>query len=111
MRTLAVAAVCLLLGMLAGLTLRPDDGTQVRISPAESGAVVAGVDHGKPLPRLPSAVDLVRAFAALSGVVLTALVIAPPGVSVVRAVHVRQPHRPAAILARAVTRRGPPALV
>ena len=63
MRTFALVGVCLLFGVLAGVVLRPDDGTQVSLSPAETGAVVSGADHAKPLPRVPTpAVDIVREF-------------------------------------------------
>jgi hypothetical protein len=49
MRKLAVVGVCLLFGLLAGLTLRPDDGTQVSIShPAETGAAVSGATMNAP---------------------------------------------------------------
>ena len=59
MRKLALVAACLLLGLVAGLLLRPDDGTPVSISPTEGGAAVSGANHGKPLPRVPTAsVDL-----------------------------------------------------
>ena len=52
MRKLMLLVLCLLLGLVAGLLLRPDDGTQVSISnAAESGAAVSGANHAKPLPR------------------------------------------------------------
>jgi hypothetical protein len=111
MRKLAFVGVCLLFGLLAGLTLRPDDGTQVSIShPAETGAAVSGANYGKPLPRVASPQDLVRELMTLSGVVLLALVLVPSSVTVVRDDADGQPHR-FTPLSRAVTRRGPPALV
>jgi hypothetical protein len=111
MRKLALVGVCVLFGLLAGLTLRPDDGTQVSIShPGETGAAVSGANFGKPLPRVPSPQDLMREILALSGVVLLALVLVPSRVTVVRDDADGQPHR-SIPLSRAVTRRGPPALV
>ena len=82
MRKLMLLVLCLLLGLVAGLLLRPDDGTQVSIShAAESGAAVSGANHAKPLPRVPTVdVDIVRDILALSAVVLAALLLAP-GVS------------------------------
>lgn len=108
MRTFALVGVCLLFGVLAGVVLRPDDGTQVSLSPAETGAVVSGADHAKPLPRVPTpAVDIVREFMALSALVLAALFLAPPLLTVVRLGD--DPRPPALALARAGARRGPPA--
>jgi hypothetical protein len=107
-RKVALVAMCLILGFAAGLLLRPDDGTQVSISPAESGAVVSGANHAKPVPRIPTpSVDLVRDLIALSAVVLLALLIAPGVSTVLRPVAVGRP--PALMLARVGARRGPPA--
>lgn len=77
MRRLVVVCLGLLLGLLAGLTLRPDDGTPVSISPTETGAVVSGANHGKPLPRVPDVRALLGDLAALSGVAAIALVLVP----------------------------------
>jgi hypothetical protein len=108
MRKVALVGMCLLLGLLAGLLLRPDDGTQVSISPAESGAVVSGANHAKPLPRVPTpAVDIVRDLMALSALVLAAILLAPGLSTVVRLCDDPQPR--ALLLARAGARRGPPA--
>lgn len=108
MRKVALVGVCLLLGLVAGLVLRPDDGTQVSISPAESGAVVSGANHAKPLPRVPTpAVDMLRDLMALSALVLTALLLAPGLSTVVRPSDDQRPR--ALVLARAGARRGPPA--
>jgi hypothetical protein len=111
MRKLAVVGVCLLFGLLAGLTLRPDDGTQVSIShPAETGAAVSGANHGKPLPHVPTAQDFARHLIAIAGVALVALVLVPSSLTVMRDDADGQPDL-AAPLTRAATRRGPPALV
>ncbi len=108
MRKVALFGVCLLVGLMAGLLLRPDDGTQVSISPAESGAMVSGANHGKPLPRVPTpAVDIVRDIIALSALVLTAVLLAPGLSTVVRSCDDPRPR--ALLLARAGARRGPPA--
>jgi hypothetical protein len=108
MRKVAVVGVCLLLGLVAGLLLRPDDGTQVSISPVESGAVVSGANHAKPLPRVPTpVVDIVRDLMVLSALLLTALLLAPGLSTVVRPSDDPQPR--ALLLARAGARRGPPA--
>lgn len=104
----ALVGVCLLFGFFAGITIRPDDGTQVSISPAsESGAAVSGANHGKPLPRIPTPdVDLVRHLLALS--VCVAALVHLPGLTVaVRDDRLPQPR--ALLLARARPRRGPPA--
>jgi len=111
MRKLGAVSLCLLFGLLVGLTLRPDDGTQVSIShPAETGAAVAGANHGKPLPRVGSTHDLMRELVTLPGVVLVALLLVPAAVSVVRDDADDRLHRsiPRSL---AVTRRGPPARV
>lgn len=110
MRKLAAVGACLLFGLFAGLVLRPDDGTQVSINPTETGAAVSGANHGKPLPRVPSAQDLVRELLALSGLVLAVLVLVPLAVTVVVDT---TDHRPPGLplLARAIARRGPPAPV
>ncbi|HEX5945501.1 MAG TPA: hypothetical protein VFY82_04460 [Acidimicrobiales bacterium] len=111
MRKLSLVGVCLLLGLLVGLTLRPDDGTQVSIShPAETGAALSGANHAKPLPGTIHVEDLVRQVTAIAGLVAVALVLAPSGVAIVVGDAERRPSDPAA-RPRAVTRRGPPALV
>jgi hypothetical protein len=108
MRKLTLLVLCLLLGLVAGLVLRPDDGTQVSISPAESGAVVSGANHAKPLPRASNVdADLVREILALSAVLLLALLLTPGLSPVLRP---GDDPRPRALrLAYAGARRGPPA--
>jgi hypothetical protein len=110
-RRFTIIGACLLFGLVAGLVLRPDDGTQVSISsPVETGAAVSGANHGKPLPRVPSATDLMRDIAALAGALLAAaavLVAATCTFVPATTVAVRAP-RPA-LVAHAVSRRGPPA--
>lgn len=109
MRKLALLVLCLLVGLVAGLLVRPDDGTQVSISPvAEGGAAVSGANHAKPLPRVPTpSVDLVRDLIALSALWLLAVLLAPGVSTVVRPAVVSRPQ--ALLLARAGARRGPPA--
>ena len=109
MRKVALVGVCLLFGLIAGLLLRPDDGTQVSISPAESGAMVSGANHGKPLPRVPSpgCRHRPRLVGSLSALVLVALLLAPGLSTVVRSGD--DPPAAALLLARAGARRGPPA--
>jgi hypothetical protein len=110
-RTLSIVGVCLLFGLLAGLTLRPDDGTQVSISyPGQSGATVSGANHGKPLPRVPNDGELLRDLAVLASLGLAALVLAPPGVTFLRDEADHEPQR-SELRGRTVTRRGPPHLV
>jgi hypothetical protein len=110
MRKLGVVAACVLLGLFAGLIQRPDDGTQVSIShPVETGAAVSGANHGKPLPRLARVHEVVDAVLALAGVVVLGLLVAPAAVSVLRHAADDLPHR--LLRSRAVSRRGPPALV
>jgi hypothetical protein len=113
MRKLGVVGACLLLSLFAGLIQRPDDGTQVSIShPVETGAAVSGANHGKPLPRLTSAFEVVGAIVALAGLVRLGLSAAPAAVSVVRTDADDRLHRSLQSLrSLAVTRRGPPALV
>lgn len=109
MRKLAMVGVCLLFGLLAGLILRPDDGTQVSISsPAETGATVSGANHGKPLPRVPSTGDLLLDLGVLAAVALLALVLAPTAGRVVY-LDAGDLRPPQALLLRACSRRGPPA--
>lgn len=108
MRRLVVVCLGLLLGLLAGLTLRPDDGTPVSISPTETGAVVSGANHGKPLPRVPDVRALLGDLAALSGVAAIALVLVPSWVTTVRDGAPRPSHW-SDPRARPLTRRGPPA--
>lgn len=110
-RTAVLIGVCLLFGLLAGLVLRPDDGTQVTISPAaESGAAVSGANHAKPLPRVPTPdVDLVRQLLALSIVALAALAVFPLPAPAVREDDGLRPR--GVVLARTGARRGPPARV
>ena len=111
MRKAAVLiGVCVLFGLMAGIVLRPDDGTQVSISPvAESGAAVSGANHAKPLPRVPTPdVDLVRQLLALSIVALAAVVVVPVLAPAVRDDGVRPQ---SVVLARTGARRGPPARV
>lgn len=110
-RKLAMVGICLLLGLLAGLVLRPDDGTQVSISsPGETGAMVSGANHGKPLPRVPSAGDLLRTLGALAAAVALLAVTATP--SYREAPLTTGDLRPRqALLLRACARRGPPASV
>jgi hypothetical protein len=108
MRKVVLVGLCLFLGLVAGLLLRPDDGTQVSISPAESGAMVSGANHGKPLPRVPTPVgDIVRDLMALSALVVAAVLLAPGLSTVVRPSDDPRPR--ALLLARAGGRRGPPA--
>jgi hypothetical protein len=108
MRKVALVGLCLFVGLMAGLLLRPDDGTQVSISPVESGAVVSGANHAKPLPRVPTpAVDIVRDLMALSALVVAALLLAPGLSTVVRPGDDPRPR--ALLLARTGARRGPPA--
>lgn len=114
-RSLAYVALCLVIGFL-GIVLRPDDGTHVSLSPDETGAVVAGADHAKPLPTtsLKTTVELACQAMVLSALSVAALVLAahvwPSGVwSVVRTGDALPPRR--LFLARAGARRGPPAQV
>jgi hypothetical protein len=109
-RRFTLIGACLLFGLLAGLVLRPDDGTQVSISPVETGAAVSGANHGKPLPRVPSATDLLRDLAALAGVMLAAAVVVVATAStVVPATTTTVRDLRSALVAPAVSRRGPPA--
>jgi len=111
MRKMSLVGLCLLLGVLIGLTLRPDDGTQVSIShPAQTGAAISGANHAKPLPGTIRAEDLLRLLTGLAGVVAVVLVLAPSAVAIVLGDAERRSHGPATS-PRAVTRRGPPALV
>src|SRR5688500_12746456 len=104
MRKLTVLVLCLLLGLVAGLLLRPDDGTQVSISnAAESGAAVSGANHAKPLPRVSTVdADIVRDILALSAVVLVAMLLAPGVSTILRPVAIGHP--PALVLARSGAR-------
>lgn len=106
-RAAAFVGVCLLFGLVAGIVLRPDDGTQVSISPAAaSGAAVSGANHAKPLPRVPTPdVDLVRQLLALSVVALAALAVFP-GLVVNQGDGGLRPR--SLVLARTGSRRGPP---
>jgi hypothetical protein len=109
-RRFTIIGACLLFGLLAGLVLRPDDGTQVSISsPAETGAAVSGANHGKPLPRVPSATDLLRDLAALAGVMLAAVVVVATASTVVPATATAVRDLRSTLVAPAVSRRGPPA--
>jgi hypothetical protein len=110
MRRLTIIGVCLFFSLLAGLVLRPDDGTQVSISsPSETGAAMSGANHGKPLPRVPSATDLMRDVAALAGVLLAALVIVATSSTPLPATTADARIPRSATVPRALSRRGPPA--
>jgi hypothetical protein len=79
MRKLALVALCLLVGLLVGLTLRPDDGTQVSLSPPETGATVSGMNHGKPLPRVASADEMLHSLGVLAVAVAVLVLANVPG--------------------------------
>ena len=64
MRKLAVVAVVLLIGILAGIALQPDDGTALS-RPEGVGAKIDGANHAKPLPRVPSVAEIVSSLAAV----------------------------------------------
>jgi hypothetical protein len=105
--TFVVFALVLTFTLTLGLVLQPDDGTAVS-RPEGVGLKVDGANHAKPLPRIISISDLVSvltiSIAALVAVVAAASVWLPR----------RRDEVPLAqrrVLARALARRGPPALV
>jgi hypothetical protein len=104
MRTLVLAiSLVLLVGIATGVALQPDDGTNVE-RPAGLGLQVDGANHPKPLPKVPSVVDLLTVFvAALAALLL--LVASRPTFRLAR----REPEmRPPWQVVRPVVRRGPP---
>jgi hypothetical protein len=110
MRKFAVVGMCLLFSLFVALAMRPDDGTQVSISPqAETGAAVSGANHGKPLPRLPDAIRLLAGLAMLLSAAVAPTTLTPAPVYVARdSRHARHTWR-SVLLVRAGGRRGPPA--
>jgi hypothetical protein len=106
----AVVGMCLLFSLFVALAMRPDDGTQVSISPqAETGAAVSGANHGKPLPRMPDATRLLAGLSVLLSAAVALPALAPAPVYVARdSLHDRHTWR-SVLLACAGGRRGPPA--
>ncbi|HEX6167970.1 MAG TPA: hypothetical protein VFZ30_14350 [Acidimicrobiales bacterium] len=109
MRKLVVVGMCLLFSLFVALAMRPDDGTQVSISPrAETGAAVWGANHGTPLPGVPDASRLLAGLAALLSVAVAMPALTPAPLHVARdSRHDRHTWR-SALLARTGQRRGPP---
>jgi hypothetical protein len=104
----ALVALCVLLGLLVGLTLRPDDGTQVSLSPPETGAMVSGMNHGKPLPRILSTEEMLRSLGVLAVVVaLLALASVPRELTARRRLPDLRPLQADLLVVRGL--RGPPA--
>jgi len=109
-RRFAVVGMCLLFGLFVALAMRPDDGTQVSISPqAETGAAVSGANHGKPLPRVPDATRLLAGLAVLLSAAMALPAHAPAPMYVARDSRHDRHTRRSVLLARAGGRRGPPA--
>jgi hypothetical protein len=95
----------LLLTLMVGLTLQPDDGTAMS-RPAGVGLKVDGANHAKPLPRIVSVHDLLPVL-SVSVIVLIAMAAGAvlwlrrrEDVAIVRSL----------VLARVIARRGPPVL-
>ena len=110
MRRFAVVGMCLLFGLFVALAMRPDDGTQVSISPqAETGAAVSGASHGKPLPRVPDATRLLAGLAVLLSAAMALPAHAPAPMYVASDSRHDRHTRRSVLLARAGGRRGPPA--
>lgn len=106
MPKVAVLGVCLLVGVLAGVTLRPGDGAAASLgSPA--AVSVSALDHARALPPEPGTPVSVPELVVLAGAVLAALALAPSPLSRRRDEADGRPHR-SARLSRAATRRGPP---
>jgi hypothetical protein len=104
MRRLVLAvAVVLLVGIATGVALQPDDGTNVE-RPAEVGLQIDGANHPKPLPKVPSVIDLLTTFVAAVAAILL-LVASRPIVRLARREPV--PRSPLQVV-RPVVRRGPP---
>lgn len=108
MPKLAVLGVCLLFGVLAGLTLLPDDGTPGNITFTEAGSLTPGASQVTPLPPESGTNTLMRELLVLAGVALVALVLVPTCVTRTRRDTHGRAHR-STRMSRAVTRRGPPA--
>ena len=103
-RPMAVV-VLVVLTLVAGIVLQPDDGTAVS-RPEGVGLHVDGADHAKPLPKASDALDLVRSLVVpLAVLVLLALL-----GTVVRLGRERRSSLRSHPLGRASARRGPPAL-
>jgi hypothetical protein len=103
-RSLSVVALLVLLGLVTGVALQPDDGTPVT-RPPSVGLEIDGANHAKPLPRLPSVVDLLPGLA----VAVSALLVS---VGSARPLRARRPFDDVTTVeiprGLAPTRRGPP---
>jgi hypothetical protein len=111
MRRSALIALCLLFGLLVGLSLRPDDGTPVSITnQSETAAAVIGANHAKPLPRTVQVADLLVGIELALGLALVAAAVAVARRFWVAAGEDGRLPR-SALLVHACTRRGPPALI
>jgi len=107
MRKLAMVAVVLLTGILAGIALQPDDGTAVS-RPEGVGAKIDGANHAKPLPRVPSVAEIVSSLAA----VMLGLLLLQQRMWVPDLRRERSGSRRSELLGvRDLTRRGPPLAV
>jgi hypothetical protein len=110
MRRTVVVVLCLLFGVLVGLSLRPDDATPVTIShQGEVAAAVAGAFPATPLPRLVRASDILLVLRLAVGPVLAAagLCLARRG----RVATGGDPRPRSALVVHACPRRGPPRLI
>jgi hypothetical protein len=65
-RLLLPCALLLLVGIVVGIAVEPDDGTVVSDGPAASTSALVGANHAKPLPRLPLPSDLLAAAFAVT---------------------------------------------
>jgi hypothetical protein len=103
----ALAGIVLVIAVLAGVSLRPDDGTPLSITPPDAASSVSGTSHTEPLPRIPRPADLLRAFALVALVVLAAA--ARPAIAPAWRTRVGERLR-SLLWSSSRSRRGPPLL-
>jgi hypothetical protein len=104
LRTLVLAiSLVLLIGIVTGVAMQPDDGTNVE-RPADVGLQIDGANHPKPLPKVPSVVDLLTTFFAAIAAILFLVACR----SAFRPARREPVLRPPLQVVRPVVRRGPP---
>jgi hypothetical protein len=104
LRTLVLAiSLVLLIGIVTGVAMQPDDGTNVE-RPAEVGLQIDGANHPKPLPKVPSVIDLLATFFAAIAAILLLVACRPTFRPTSREPVLRPPSQ----VVRPVVRRGPP---
>lgn len=103
----AIVGSVLLVGLCVGLAYQPDVGTAADLHSAGLTDPIVGTNHAKPLPRVTTASDVVRAVETT--LILLLVVLATLGVvGALRAARLDD-RRSSLLWARVRARRGPPA--